>query len=58
MKRETLLFGSALLAVTVAVVADHRAHTSNQPEAAQPSAPTAERRYQDDDENYTPCGAR
>lgn len=55
--RNTLIFGSALVLATAAVVADHRAHQSELPaaNAAKPAsqAPSA----QDEDENYTPCGA-
>ncbi|THF62982.1 hypothetical protein E6C76_17120 [Pseudothauera nasutitermitis] len=56
--RNTLLFGSALLAATVAVIADHQANAPAEiPEAARASAPSSESASQDDDEGYAPCGA-
>lgn len=55
--RNTLLFGSAVLAVTVAVIAAHRADApADIPEAARASAPAAESPGQDD-EDYAICGA-
>lgn len=55
--RNTLIFGSALVLATAAVVADHRAHQSELPtaNAAKPASPAP--KPQSDDDNYTPCGA-